>query len=201
VTIGDAELYGGKLTAQIVTRATDKDLSGKMHVAVIDMPASALANVAGIAALDGTMNATFDLASGGRIWGSFANGVKGTGTLTIADGALDGLDITGLAETFADPLAEPVTGGSGSTAFSRLQSTFTVALGRVSSDDLTLEGDGWALALAGSGSVLNGGVEAKAKLTKGAVEVPLAITGSWRQPTIARDIPPPTPDLPLPTGG
>jgi AsmA protein len=201
VTIGDAELYGGKLTAQIVTRAADKDLFGQMHVAVVDMPAAALANVAGITALDGTMNATFDLASGGRIWGSFANGVKGTGTLTIANGTLKGVDVAGLADTFADPLAEPVDAGSGSTAFSRLQSTFTVALGRLSTKDLRLEGDGWAVALTGSGSVLNSGVEAKATLTKGAAEVPLAITGSWREPTIARDTPPPGSDLPSPPAG
>ena len=202
VTIGEAEFYGGKLAAQITARPTDKDLFGKAHVALSDVPASALASIAGITALDGTMNATFDLGSGGRIWGAFANGVKGAGTLTITDGTLNGLDVAGIADTFADPLAEPLTGGSsGSTAFSRLQSTFTVALGRLSTNDLRLEGNGWALAVEGSGSVLNGGVEAKAKVTKGGTDVPLAITGSWWAPTIARDAPPPSPDSPVPPAG
>jgi hypothetical protein len=50
-----------------------------------------------------------------------------------------------------------------------------------------MHGKDFVLNLAGRGSVLSGAVNARATLTTGRMDLPLAVTGTWREAVVDRD--------------
>ena len=212
IAVGEAEFYGGNLAARIAAGLEGEVLATTAHAKFTDVSALvALNDLVGIAALDGTATVTVDVGSRGRSWAEVAHGIAGTANVAITNGALNGLDVDAIAEAMTDPLAEPITAGGGTTAFSSLAADLAIGEGDLSTDDLVMEGDTFRVALAGRGSVLNESVDAKARLTLGTAELSLVIAGTWQAPLVAREptvpgpaVPtPPTlrPTVPAPTGG
>jgi hypothetical protein len=54
-------------------------------------------------------------------------------------------------------------------------------------DNLAMTGKDFQLTLAGRGSVLSGAVDARATLTTADRDVPLVLSGTWREAVVARD--------------
>ena len=151
----------------------------------------ALTDLAGISALDGTATASLDVGGRGQSWGEFARSIAGTAKV-------DGRRRLArrLRRRRASPRAMARSAGradaapaTATTAFSAWPRRSRSAKATSTTDDLTHDGQRLhASPLAGKGSVLNGLVDAKARDRHGgADEVPLAITGRWRAPIVARD--------------
>lgn len=208
VNVGEARFYGGKLKGQLGATEIDGALSARIEASISGVPLRvALTDLADISALDGTATASLRLAGRGKSWGEFARSIAGSAEAAIADGALAGFDIGEVAEAMSDPLAEPLPAGSGTTSFSDLTATLNIGEGNLATENLVMEGNGFMLALTGKGSVLNGLVDARARIDTASETVPIAITGKWRAPVVARDVPEPAPEAtpPVeparPTGG
>ena len=192
--VHDARFYGGRLEARIGARMDGDTLSGKAQLTLAAVPAQLpLADLAGIASLDGTTDATLDLSTRGRIWGEVVHDITGIGQVHITDGTLRGFSLNALASHFADPLAAPVSAGSGSTSFAELAAGLVIDDGTLHTDNLVMTGKDYALRLAGRGSVLSGAVNALAMLTTSGFNIPLAVTGTWREAEVDRQPPQPDP--------
>lgn len=195
VDIATGQLYGGSLVARVGAGMVGDALVAGADAEISGVPARvALADLAGIDSIDGTAAVSLSVQTRGATWGELARGLAGTGAVSVTRGTLTGLDITAIAETMADPLAEPLDAVAGSTAFSRLATTLTIGNGGLSTEDLTMSGSGYSLALAGKGSLISGLIEAKATLASRFGDIPLDITGRWRVPLIARQAPAALPD-------
>jgi hypothetical protein len=77
--------------------------------------------------------------------------------------------------------------GDSVTVFSDLTATLAIAEGNLATDDLSMVGNGYTVGVAGKGSVLNGLIDAKARIVAGETAVPVTITGKWRAPVVARE--------------
>lgn len=197
-----ADLYGGQIGAHLRMANAGGVLSADAHLDIKGVPATpALADLAGITALEGSLTGAVDLNADGRGWGEFVNSVAGKGRFSIADGKLTGVDLPRIAEELANPFAGPVAGGGGTTSFRQIDADFAVANGELSTSDLVMQGDDFRLALSGGGSLLSGAAEAQATLTNATETIPIAITGTWRQPAIARAAFRPAPEMPAAPGG
>jgi uncharacterized protein involved in outer membrane biogenesis len=186
--VNDARFYGGSLEAKIGARMDGDALSGKAQVTLAGVPAElALSDLANVSSLSGSTNAAFDLSARGRIWGEFVHEIGGIGQIEIGAGSLHGFDARAIARHFVDPLAEPVAAGSGVTPFTSLTAGLAIGDGTLHTDNLTMTGKDFELTLAGRGSVLSGAVDARATLTTTDGDVPLVLSGTWREAVVARD--------------
>ena len=170
----------------------DKALTGSLHAQLTSVPAAPpLGDLLSVTALSGTANATFDIAGHGETWGSFVRSIAGNADVEIAGGTIAGIDVRDVAARMADPLAEPMTAGTGTTAFAELAGKLAVEGGALSAKDLTVEGADYTLVLNGSSSLLTGSLDARAKLAMTGKDpaIPVAITGTWRAPLIGPDQP------------
>jgi uncharacterized protein involved in outer membrane biogenesis len=193
VNVGEAQFYGGAMTARIAAQMSEDSLTGSANIKFDAVPARvALADFTTIDALDGTAAANIDITANGRSWGEFVLSIAGAAGITVSDGSLTGVDVALLASAATDPLADALPLGTGSTPFDQLSGSIEIAEGRLMTDDLAIEGDGYDVTLTGWGSLASGLVEAKAKLSMTAgggrrVDVPLLIGGTWRDPAIRAD--------------
>ena len=192
VALGEAHFRGGSVSAHLNAGQDGGTLSASLQTRFAAMPtATTLAMIVGDSALDGTADLSFDVASHGRSWVEFAHEIAGSGKVVITDGLLSGFNPTRVAAVLSDPLAVPMTPGGDQTAFSRLTATLAIAEGKLHTDNLTMEGKDFRVSLAGSGSVLSGSIDATGRIAGDGTEVPIAVSGTWHEPVIAR--PPPTP--------
>ncbi len=188
VNIGQAQAYGGKLGATIAAKMDGDRLVSHVKATIDGALAQApLKDLLGVDALSGKANASIEVSAGGATWGALAHSLAGDASIAIADGTLTGIDIKAIAARMVDPLAEPMPPGNGSASFGKLAATLTIANGALSTGDLTMEGQDYAVALNGSGSLITGSVKANATLAMKAGSgktIPLVVTGTWRAPLI-----------------
>jgi AsmA protein len=184
--IGDGSSYGGKFKAHIELARNQEALSAHVTASAADVGVlSALQDLAGMSALDGSATASLDMSGRGKTWGEFARSIGGSARVEVRDGTLAGFDVGAVADAMGGPLAEPVQPGPESTAFSDLTASLVIAEGNLATDDLLMLGDGFRLTVAGRGSVLNGLIDARARIEMAERTVPIAITGKWRAPLVS----------------
>jgi AsmA protein len=185
LTVGEAQFYGGRAEARL-SAAMDGDVLQTSGEAKLDDVATraALVGLLGVDAIDGKGAVSIDVTAKGKTWGEIAAGASGTASVAIADGRLSGVDVTRLAEIASNPAA--LSGRSGSTAFSQLGGTLTMADGAVSSADLRAEGNGYAATFAGKISLEDATVQGLGTLTTAKAdspghpaEVPFLIGGTY----------------------
>jgi AsmA protein len=194
VDITQGQFYGGKFVASLGAGMLADNLVAGAEVEMSGVPARvALADLAGIDALDGTAALSLSIQSRGARWGEFVLALGGTGALSVTRGVLTGIDVVDIARTMADPLAQPIDAFDGATAFSSLAATLAIGDGGFATDNLTMKGNGYSLTLKGKASLINGLVEGTAEVAAGGDIIPLKVSGRWRAPTIARDTAPATP--------
>ena len=108
----------------------------------------------------------------------------------------------------ADPAASPA---GGATGFSLAAATLAIADGTLSTDDLRVEGPGYALSLAGKAVLPGAAIEARGVLTvlgDTPRDVPFLVNGTWGALQLHPDLGGTLPrddggraDSPLPTDG
>ncbi len=188
VNIGEAKAYGGNLGAIIGAQMAGNRLITHVKATIDGALAQApLKELLDIDTVSGKANASIDIDGGGATWGELVHSLVGGASITIADGTLGGIDMKEIAARMTDPLAEPMPPGNGSAPFSRLAGKLAIANSVLSTSDLTVAGQDYAVALNGRGSLITGSVEANATLTMKAGSgktIPLAVTGTWRAPLI-----------------
>lgn len=208
VEIGEAHLGEGTLEASLRAEIADGGLSGAASLKADALAAETAAGLLGLSGLTGTGDATVDVAASGATWGDLVAGLSGSAAVTLMDGAVTGIDLAALPRMIADPAANPT---SGATSFSRAAATLTIADGTLSTDDLRVDGPGYALNLAGKAVLGGDAVEARGVLTllgDPPGEVPFLLNGTWGEPKLRPDLGGPLPrddsgraDSPLPTDG
>ena len=196
VEIGEAHLGEGTLESSFRIAAADGVYSGKASFKADDVPAQVVTGLFGISGVTGTAVASADLTASGATFGDLVATLAGEASFDLADGTLAGLDLASLPQMLADPEAAAATGD---TAFSHLDATFVVADGKLSTDDLRAEGDGYVLALAGHAALTEPTIAARGVLSLAddpPREVPFLVTGTWEAPHLQPDL-----GGPLPRGG
>ncbi len=188
VNIGEAQVYGGKLSATIAAKMDGDRLNAHIKAAIAGAQAQGpLTDLMAIGALSGKANASIDVNGSGATWGELAHSIAGGGSVAIVNGTLNGFDMKQLAARMIDPLAEPMPPGNGSAPFGKLAGTVAIANSILSTSDLTVDGKDYTVALNGRGSLITGSVEASATLAMKAdpgQAIPLSVTGTWRTPLI-----------------
>lgn len=189
IGLGEARFDGGTISGRLEAGRNGQSLSATLLARLTNMPASAIAALAGTSALAGTADVSLDVSSSGGSWAEFANSVTGGGKIAVADGSLTGFDLVKVGDMLADPLAPPLAAGGDATPFARLDATLAVAGGDVHTDDLTMDGKNFRLSLSGGGSVLSGSVKAIGRLAAAGDDVPITVSGTWRAPVVERGPP------------
>ena len=194
VEIGEAHLGEGTIEASVrIAAAADGVYSGKASFKADDVPAQLVTGIFGIGGITGTAVASADLAASGATFGALVASLTGQASFDLAAGMLAGVRLASLPQMLADPAAAPA---AGDTAFSRLDATVTVADGKLSTDDLRAEGDGYVLALTGHAALTEPTVAARGVLSLAEDpprEVPFLVTGSWEAPHLQPDLGGPLP--------
>ena len=186
LSIGEAQLYGGTLTADLSLSRFGDRLVSRASAKLADVALRpALSDLAGVQALDGAASGQVDLSAQGASWAELLQGVNGRSTVSISDGAIGGLDLADLA-ALAGGSPEPVVPGTGALRFTQFTGTVTLDAGIVETTDAALRGSTYSVDLKGWGSLASGLIDARATLSPSADgtarAVPIAISGTWRHP-------------------
>jgi hypothetical protein len=196
-------LYGGRASghATVDIRAPASVVAGSFQMSDVD----SLALFKGLSGFDwisGRGAATLNIAGGGDTVAGVLGTLTGEGSLTVTDGAVEGLDIPALIGKAREGEFRKWQRRPGqSTRFDSLTSTFTLDKGVAKSRELALAGPQINAAGEGETNIPGQSVdyrlkvkvqaateEEKAKAEDGQVEIPLIVRGSWDKPDIYPDL-------------
>lgn len=209
-TAAQIVVAGGKLTLNVsqaaVYQGQVKGTASASNAGIgFDLQATGIDIDALMSALSGTSRLTgkTNLELAGRASGTsqlaWVNSLNGRGSLTVADGALKGINIGQFLRNAKQGFL--FKSGSESTDFSELKASFTITTGVLHNDDLAMKSPALRVSGAGSANLPNrtlnyrlvptlaatskgqGGKDAVGGLT-----VPLVITGSWSNPSVMPDL-------------
>ncbi|HET7716305.1 MAG TPA: AsmA family protein [Bauldia sp.] len=192
VEVGEAHLGEGMVEASLAVSMDGDVLSATASLAFDGVPAETVTSLFGFAGVTGTGDANGDFSAEGATWGDLVASLSGSASIALADGTLPGIDLARLPEMIVDP-AVPA---GGSTAFTNASSTLAIVDGVAATDDLRIEGPGYALNLAGRAFLADDTVEARGVLTvlgEAPREVPFLISGPWSAPHLQPDLGAPLP--------
>ena len=197
VDVGEAEFQTGQIEAHLSAEMQNGALTGTLNASAADVAAGgALAEVAGLAAIDGVASATAEVTSHGTTLGELALNATGTGTLSIEQGTITGFAISSLRSPGA-AAADPSSAAT--TAFKTLGGGFQLATGQVTTPDLKIEGDGYTIGIAGTAWLLAPKVEGRGRVSLAAdggtpaTALDFHLGGTWAAPVVSPD--------PAPAGG
>jgi len=176
--IGEAHLGEGLFEASLIAEVRDGGLSAAASLKADGLPADAIAGFFGVTGISGMAEATLDLAGKGSTWGDVVASLAGSGSLSVEDGSLEGVDFAAVPQAITDPAAT----AAGVTGFSRATAQLAVLEGVVSSEDIRIEGAGYALDLAARIDLEAASVEGRGVITleeDPPRDVPFLVNGSW----------------------
>lgn len=194
VTVGDAQLDEGTAEARLTVGTVDGAMAGSAQLKLRDVAlGKLLEEFAGVTAFDGLTTASIDVKGQGGTLGDLIGGLTGKAAIAVTEGVFEGADIANLPEVFNDPQANPV---EGSTAFTAAKASLAFAEGRVSSEDIQVDGADFGLRVAGSAGLLDPTIDARGVLTltdpdTAPEDVPFLVDGTWTDWRISPDLGPP----------
>lgn len=200
-TLSDIGLYGGagKGRIELDARTPDLHLHQELDVAGIDA-AKFLADAAGFTRLEGRSNLKFTLASRGADQQALVASTDGSVTLTLADGALRGVNLGGISRTIRSAIGGGMVGPNARTPFKTFATTFVVSDGVAATDDLRIRAADAEITAAGvidlSQRTLDMRIRPKADsvlsqigIAPGAgIAAPFRVSGPWNKPTYKIDL-------------
>ncbi len=183
--------YGGSVAGEFVVNGRGGlSVGGNLALKGIDMQALML-DLSGWDRLISRGNLTLKFLGVGNSVDEIMQGLKGEGSLALAQGELKGLDIAGMLRTL-DP---GYVGEGQKTIFDGIAGSFSIAGGVLSNSDLKLTAP--YLTATGAGEVALGARTLNYRLRPtaladaegaGGIMVPLWITGPWADPTFRLDL-------------
>jgi uncharacterized protein involved in outer membrane biogenesis len=196
-------LYGGRASGRVTVdaHAPAAVMAGSFEMNDVDSLAL-FKGVSGFDWISGRSAATLHIAGGGDSAASILNTLTGEGSLSVTDGAVEGLDIPMLIGKAREGEFRKWQRRPGlRTRFDSLTSAFTLEKGVAKSRELALAGP--QITATGEGEtnipgqsvdfrpkvkVLAATEEEKAKAEDGQVEIPLIVRGAWNKPDIYPDL-------------
>ncbi len=190
LAIGDMQLYGGRLTASFSSEMQGDAPSGSLQARVDGLALkTALGELAGIDAIDGSLSGTLSLQGRGESWNALMASLTGRGSASIARGSIRGIDLSVLTASNA---AIPTLMGrlfNGSTAFTAARADLSIAGPTIYAPELTVTGSGFSAEMAAEASLgspdirAHGAIELAGRRAPPATQ-PFEITGSWSHPVV-----------------
>jgi AsmA protein len=196
-------LYGGRAAGRMTVDARQRAavVAGNFEMSDVD----SLALFKGLSGFDwvsGRSGATLHVAGGGESVAAVLNTLTGEGSLSVTDGAIEGLDIPELIAKARDGEFKPWRRREGRrTRFDSLTSAFTLDKGIARSRDLALTGPEISATGEGEANLPSQSLdyrlkvkvkaateEERAKAEDGQVEIPLILRGPWEKPDIYPDL-------------
>jgi len=204
-TLTDMELHGGKARGVLTLDARQPDaiVGGSFSMTGID--ALALGHGAsGFDWISGRADAEIEIAGGGRTLEAIAETLKGQGTMSVANGAIEGLDLPLIvAEAKQGEFGKWRREAGRRTPFDRLAASFTIEDGVAVTEDLSLTGPNIAVTGDGETDIARGRIDYHLQTRVSAREagasgdgekadaefaMPLIIKGDWQKPDIYPDL-------------
>jgi AsmA protein len=196
LSVGEAQLYGGRLSASLSASLKDEAASTSLQGRVDGLPVrAALSDLFGIGQIDGTGSGTVNLSAHGTSWNSLMASLSGSGQAKIADGSFDGINIGALSQQIT---ADGTISGNllgGATKFTQADGDFQISADQVTASSIVVKGTGYAIDLTGRAPLQAPTISARGTLSidRGAtatsvpITVPFLIGGSWEHPTLVPD--------------
>lgn len=209
-----ARMYGGVVSVSGVVDPASSNPDFRVKLAMKDVAVREILTRKTTLSdfLTGSLNLSADLSGGMKDFADFTRTAAGSGSVRVADGRIEGLDLLSLATGAAGiPVPGASGGGAGKaeTSFSDLSASFRIDGGKIRTDSLRIVSD--KLGLAGKGAVgfdrtldfqglvrlsreasgrLPGAAEKFLSGAGGEVEIPIRMTGPITSPSVTID---PTP--------
>ncbi|MCW5695187.1 MAG: AsmA family protein [Bauldia sp.] len=188
INLGEARLYGGRLSGTITAILDGPVLTAAADFALDDMNAApALTAMVGLDSVAGTIDASLVVRGSGSNWGDLVAALEGPLTLTLVDGSVRGIDLAAAARA-VDPARAALENSEAATAFTRIAVAATFGDGRVTMDSITGEGAGYHFDYSGWGSLLRQEIAGSGTIwltgPDEPVALPFAFGGSWQDPEV-----------------
>lgn len=189
LSLQEASFYGGRLRATVSGLVDSSSLTLQVSASVAGMAAlPALAAVAGVSVLAGTVSGAVEAGAAGDTWSALVAQLEGTVSATIVNGSLRGIDLESAVDD-ARPTLASLALGTGATEFSRFEGAFHFADGFLVADRFVAEGDGFALAFRGRASLMRPAIEGRGAFSfvRGGAQtaaLPFTLGGTWVMPVL-----------------
>lgn len=196
LSIGEAQLYGGRLSASLSASLRDNAASASLQGRIDGLPVrAALSDLAGVSQIDGIGSGTVSLSAHGTNWNGLMASLSGSGKATIADGTFDGVNIAALSQAITSDGTMSGNLLGGSTKFRQADGTFTIDADRIAAPSILVTGSGYTITLSGEAPLQSPSLSARGELTidrasgttSTPVHVPFIIGGNWQHPTLVPD--------------
>ena len=184
-------IYGGEVTGQFVVNGRNGlSLGGDLNFAGIALQPM-LSDLAGYSRVTGTGDVAVKFLAVGNSKAALMQGLSGSGTLSLVNGELAGVDVPGILRT----LDTSYVGEGTKTVYDAVTGSFVIEGGVLRNDDLVLAAPG--LTATGNGTIgigarnLDYRIRPTAVLKGGnadGIAVPLLITGPWSKPKFRLDL-------------
>lgn len=198
LSIGEALLYGGRLSASLSASLQDQAASGSLQARIEGLPVrAALSDLFGIGQIDGIGGGTLSLSAHGTNWNGLMTSLSGSGKAIVTDGSFDGVNVSALSQQIT---ADGTMSGNllgGSTKFSEAEGTFTIDADQVATPGIQVTGAGYQINLSGEAPLQATSLSARGDLTiqrassasavSTPIRVPFVIGGNWEHPTLVPD--------------
>lgn len=194
VNLGDASVFGGEATGTFSLAPWREGVRARLAARLQDFALERfLSGTFGLDRLTGAGSLAFDLSGAGTSWDEIRSGLAGDGRLSLRDGALEGIALAPLLDSFlaGGRLELPQSGQR--TVFESGGGTFSMEHSVLSTDDLALDGPLVRIALNGDFDLAREALAMRGRAglkREGEVvrELPFTVSGPLARPSILPDI-------------
>lgn len=195
MTIGESQAFGGILKGNIVLANVNGGVDVKSQLQFNDVDLDTCLNqLFNLSRLEGKGDLALSVEGSGESILAVTRTLNGSATLSGKTGALVGINVEQLLRRLERrPLSAGAELHSGRTAFQQIAIGVKIAQGKVTVDDVKIEGPALRLALAGSASIparnldLTGTATLLSASASGGFELPFVVQGSWDDPVVLPD--------------
>ena len=195
LTIGESQAFGGIIKGTMTLANANNGMNVKSQLQFNDVDLEGcLSQLFNLRRLEGKGNLTLAVGGSGQSILAVTRTLNGSATLVGTAGALVGFNIEQLLRRLD---RRPLSGGSelhsGRTPYDRIAIALKITDGKVTAQDVTIEGSAVRLALAGSASIpardldLTGTATLLSAATGNGFELPFVVQGSWDDPMVLPD--------------
>jgi AsmA protein len=195
MTIGESQAFGGviKGTIALANFSSGIDVKSQLQFADVDLDVC-LNQLFSLRRIEGKGNLTLAVEGKGESILGVTRTLNGSAVLSGTSGALVGLNVEQLLRRLE---RRPLSGGTelhtGRTPYKQIAVQLKIADGKVTVDDVKIEGSAVRLALAGSASIparnldLTGTATLISSTSETGFELPFVVQGSWDDPVVLPD--------------
>ena len=196
LSVGEALLYGGRLSASLSASLHDESASGSLQARIDGLPVrAALSDLFGINQLDGTGSGTVSLSAHGSNWNGLMASLTGNGKATVTDGSFEGVNIGALSQAITSDGTMSGNLLRGSTRFTEADGTFTIDADQIVAPSILVTGSGYNITLSGEAPLQATSLSARGVLTidratgatRTPIRVPFSVGGNWEHPLLVPD--------------